>query len=302
MRKLLAGSRGSKLALIQTKQVIDLLDCEVDIKKISTRGDKISDVALTSIKGKGFFTREIDEALLAGEIDLAVHSLKDLPTDFPEGIVLGAIPQRETANDAIVGPYNSLESIPKNAVIGTSSIRRKAEILRHRSDLQVKDLRGNLDTRINKLNRGDYDAIIVSEAGLLRLGYSEYSPLSANYFIPAVCQGALGITVRSDDKSLLNYLSKIEDLPTKVACEAERAYLSTIGAGCQIPAGAHSNLDVITKKYKIHGFISSLDGQKFIESEKECHVNEAKKCAVELAKDLLASGDKIILKSLNECG
>ena len=298
MRRLIAGSRGSRLAIAQTNAIINALDHKVDIKKISTRGDKITDVTLASVEGKGFFTREIDEALLAGNIDFAVHSLKDLPVDLPRGIVLAAIPKRETAKDVIVGPFKDLNSLPKNAIIGTSSIRRKAEILRLRSDVRVKELRGNIDTRIKKLNDGNYDAIIVSEAGMLRLGYTQFNPLSPEIFIPAVCQGALGITVRTDDNDLIEFMTKLEDLPTKIACKAERAFLSELNAGCQVPAGAYSIVNIEKKKYEIYGFVSSTDGSQFIKLHKTEYIDNAKNCAVELAKDLLSSGGNEILKSM----
>ena len=184
MRKLIVGSRGSKLAMTQTTSVAESLDCEVDIKRITTRGDKIQDVALAKIEGKGFFTKEIDDALLNDEIDFAVHSFKDVPTELPEGIIIAAIPKRESPRDTLVGDYSSFDELPKAARLGTSSIRRTAMAKKLRTDINILDLRGNLDTRIKKLKAKSYDAIIVAEAGLKRLGYSDYHALDPKKFIP----------------------------------------------------------------------------------------------------------------------
>ena len=300
MKLLIAGSRGSRLAMVQTKLIIDKLDCDVQINKISTKGDKITDIALSKIEGKGFFTKELDQALFAGEIDFAVHSLKDLPTDLPEGLIIAAIPKRESANDALVGAYKNLNSIPKNAKIGTSSLRRKAEILNFRPDLNVAELRGNIDTRLKKLNEKQYDAIIVAEAGLIRLGYSNYSPLPPNKFIPAVCQGALGITVRKDDKKVLKIISKLEDTPSKIACEAERIFLSNLEAGCQVPAGAYSNLDFKNDAYEILGFISSIDGKHLIKNKLNSKIQDSVSIASKLAKNLLSMGGNEILENIRK--
>ena len=298
MRQLVAGSRGSKLAMIQTQSIINALGSSIKIKKISTKGDKITDVALSKVEGKGFFTREIDIALLKGEIDFAVHSLKDLPTKLPDGLTIAAIPKRELANDALVGPYNNLAELPKNAKVGTSSLRRQAELLKHRPDLNVVDLRGNIDTRIQKLYEGKYDAIIVAVAGLIRLGYKDYHILSANIFIPAVCQGAIAVTTRSDDVEVLKIMSKIEDPITRIICDAERNFLTTLNAGCQIPVGVFSKINSIEKIYNIKGFISSVDGQQFIEGKKKSSLSNAKNTAISLAQSLLKSGGNQILERI----
>lgn len=300
MRRLVAGSRGSKLAMKQTKAIIKALGCKIEIKRISTRGDKITDVALAKVQGKGFFTREIDDALLAGEIDFAVHSLKDLPTDLPEGLLIAAIPKRESAKDVLVGPYNDLTKLPQNAKVGTSSLRRRAEVLKLRPDANIIELRGNVDTRIRKFNEGRYDAIIVAEAGLKRLGYKDYNVLSPEIFIPAVGQGALAVTTRSKDKELLKIMSKIEDPLTRIACEAERSFLTTLNAGCQIPAGAFSKIDLIERTYSINGFISSIDGRQFIKRKEISPINDAKNIAIHLANSLLNSGGSEILKSIRK--
>lgn len=299
MKQLVAGTRGSKLAMAQTSSIIEALGLDIKIEKISTKGDKITDVALAKVQGKGFFTREIDEALLAGKIDFAVHSLKDLPVNLMDGLVIAAIPKRESARDALLGAYKNLSEIPKNAKVGTSSLRRRAEILRNRPDLEIVDLRGNVDTRIRKLNEGQYDAIIVAEAGLKRLGYNNYYPLPPDIFIPAVCQGALVITARRNDKEIINVMSILEDSLTRIVCEAERSFLNTLEVGCQIPAGAFSSINLKTNTYHICGFISSIDGKQFLRGEKSSLFDNAKNTAIRLAEELLNSGGNEILESIS---
>jgi hydroxymethylbilane synthase len=284
--------------MVQTKAIIKALGIKCEIKKISTRGDKITDVALANVEGKGFFTREIDEALLAGEIDFAVHSLKDLPTDLPDGLVISAIPKRESALDALVGSYNDLNKLPQNARVGTSSLRRRAEVLRHRPDIKILELRGNVDTRIRKLSEGNYNAIIVAEAGLKRLGYEDYYTLSPEVFIPAVCQGALSVTTRSSDEKIMKLMSKIEDPITRITCEAERNFLTALNAGCQIPAGAFSTINPDDRTYTLIGFISSIDGKQFVEGMESSDMYETKNAAIRLAKKLLHAGGSKILEKI----
>ena len=262
---MIGGTRGSKLALTQTKWVADQLDCQVQLKTIVTRGDKIHDVNLAKLEGKGFFTREIDEAQQAGEIDFAVHSMKDIPTDLPEGIIIAAIPKRESPLDALVSQYPGLDTLPPGSSVGTSSQRRACQVHHLRPDLIVKDLRGNLDTRVRKQKEGQYDAVIVAEAGLKRLGYSDYLPLDPRRFIPAAAQGGLAITARVDDQATLDILAKLDDPRTRACCEAERAFLTELEGGCQIPAGIYIDIDEPATSYTISGFISSLDGKHHLE-------------------------------------
>ena len=298
MKRLIAGSRGSRLAMIQTKLVADALKFKVEIKKISTRGDKIHDVALAKLEGKGFFTKEIDEALLNNEVDFAVHSFKDIPTELPDGIITAAVPKRESQKDALVGGYKSLDELPLQAKVGTASLRRKSEVLRARPDITLEDLRGNLTTRIRKVSEGMYDAIIVAEAGLKRLGYHDYYSLDPETFIPAACQGALAITVRKDDTEVLDILSKLEDPQARLSCNCERLFLSTLGGGCQIPAGVYTKIDTNAKTFHMLGFISSLNGKRFLRIKDSGSLEERINITKALVRELLDSGGRDIIEEI----
>jgi len=299
---MIAGTRGSKLALTQTKWVADQLACDVEIKTIVTRGDKIHDVNLAKLEGKGFFTREIDEAQVAGEIDFAVHSMKDIPTDLPEGIIIAAIPKRESPLDALVSQYPGLDALPPGSSVGTSSQRRACQVRYLRPDLIVKDLRGNLDTRVRKQKEGQYDAVIVAEAGLKRLGYSDYLPLDPRRFIPAAAQGGLAITARVGDQATLDILAKLDDPGTRACCEAERAFLTTLEGGCQIPAGIYIDIDETATNYTISGFISSLDGKHHLEDRMSGKLDKSlsvlKPEAERLALGLLDKGGLQIINEI----
>ena len=244
------GTRKSLLALWQSNYIADSLrreypECEVVLEKIVTKGDKILDAPLAQIGGKGLFTKEIEEALLTGKIDFAVHSLKDMPTVLPDGLCLTAITERATAGDAFVSnKYASLKDLPAGAVVGTSSLRRKAQLLALRPDLVCQDLRGNVDTRLRKLDEGMYDAVILAAAGLERLGHgdriTELLPVSA--VMPAVGQGALAIECRADDQETRAMLDFLNHLPTVQATNAERALLGLVEGGCQVPLGVHATV------------------------------------------------------------
>ncbi len=303
MRQLIAGSRGSKLALTQTEGIIRDLGLDIPIKVIKTRGDNIQDVALAKLEGKAFFTKEIDDALLAGEIDLAVHSYKDIPTDLPDGITIAAVPIREPSNDAIVGA-KSIEDLPLNANIGTSSLRRQALARHLRPDLKMLDLRGNIDTRMRKQAEGQYDAIIVAEAGLRRMGYpsEEYKPLDGDTFIPAPGQGALGITARADDTEVLELLKKLEHASTRMACDIERSFLTALDGGCQVPAGIYTEIDADGKLVEIKGFISSADGKRFLSETRIGKLSDGIELATGLADNLLRSGGDVLLEELRKGG
>lgn len=304
MRKLIIGSRGSKLAMAQSTKVAASLGIETEIKRITTRGDKIQDVALAKLEGKGFFTKEIDDALLSEEIDLAVHSFKDVPTEIPEGIIIAAIPKRESPRDTLVGPYSSFDDLPLNAKVGTASIRRKAIALSLRPDLDVQDLRGNLDTRVRKQSEGHYDTIIVAEAGLKRLGYSEseYHPLDPLAFVPAAGQGAIAITARENDDFVLEKLATLEDGQTRIASEAERQFIQTLEGGCQVPAGIYTVINDKTKSIELNGFISSLDGKFMIRETSKGPTNKSIDMSNELAQKLLDAGGCEILEKIKQEG
>lgn len=257
MRKIIVGSRRSKLALWQTNWFIDQMKqsgapFEFEIKEIVTKGDRILDVTLSKVGGKGLFVKEIEQALYDKEIDFAVHSMKDMPSAMPPGLVIGCIPPRVDERDAFISnDHVKLADLPTGAVVGTSSLRRSAQILLQRPDLEIKWIRGNVDTRLEKLRAGEYDAIILAAAGLKRLGWSDNTVteyLEADVCIPAVGQGALAIECREDDQELLDALGKLTDDTTWKAVEAERAFLHAMDGGCQVPIAGHAtvNGDTIT--------------------------------------------------------
>ncbi len=297
-----AGSRGSKLAMTQTSQIASAIDADVEVQRIVTRGDRITDVALAKVEGKAFFTKEIDEALLHGEVDFAVHSYKDVPTDMPEGLVVAAIPPRESAKDALVSEFSSLDELPTGARVGTSSLRRQAQVLRARSDVRVLDLRGNVDTRVRKLTEGEYDAIVIAEAGLRRLGYTNYHPIDPGTFIPAAGQGALAVMARADDARVLDLLLPLDDAATRLAVESEREFLSALEGGCQIPAGAHATLDMEAETVSIMGFIATVDGKMSLVDSSSGQASMANEMARTLASRLLTSGGRTILDDIRGGG
>jgi hydroxymethylbilane synthase len=299
---LIAGSRGSKLAMTQTAQIAEAIDADVEIQRIVTRGDKITDVALAKVEGKAFFTKEIDDALMRGEVDFAVHSYKDVPTDLPEGLVVAAIPPRESAKDALVSQFRSLEDLPSGASVGTSSLRRQAQVLRSRNDVRVLDLRGNVDTRVRKLVEGDYDAIVIAEAGLHRLGYTDYHPMDPDAFIPAAGQGALAVTARADDERVLDLLLPLDDAKTRLAVEAEREFLSALEGGCQIPAGAYATVDTGAETISMTGFIATVDGKISLVDTSSGRSSMARELARTLASRLLTSGGRSILDEIRSGG
>lgn len=242
---LIIGTRQSLLAMWQSNYIAGRLreeypGCDVTLKKIVTKGDRILDVPLAKIGGKGLFTKEIEQELLDGTIDLAVHSLKDMPTVLPEGLCLTAITERANAGDAFVSnKYNSIEELPEGSVLGTSSLRRRAQLLARRPDLKIVDLRGNVDTRLKKLDEGQMDAIILAAAGLTRLGHADRIKeiIPQSYCLPAVGQGALAIECRTDNFKVRQMLDFLNDTATKQATDAERAFLGLLEGGCQVPIG-----------------------------------------------------------------
>jgi hydroxymethylbilane synthase len=262
------ASRGSELALWQTRAVEEAIRAaepgvEVEIRVIRTTGDHVQDVPLAKIGDKGLFTRELDAALLAGEADLAVHSLKDVPTRLVDGLEMVAISRREDPRDVVLLPAGrpgSLDSLPPGARVGTSSLRRRAQLCALRPELEVLDLRGNLNTRLEKLDRGDYDAIILAAAGVLRLGWDDRiaERLDAPGWLPAVGQGALGVVARVGDERVLALVAAFHDPLTAACTAAERAFLAALEGGCQVPIGALATID--DEGLTLHGLVADVDG------------------------------------------
>jgi hydroxymethylbilane synthase len=241
------GTRGSALALAQSGQIADAITARtgvpVELVRFTTRGDRIRDRPLPEVGGKGLFTAELEAALRDGRIDLAVHSLKDLPTDDPDGLVLGAIPERADPRDALVGP--SLDALAQGAVLGTGSLRRRVQISAMRPDLDIRDIRGNVGTRLRKRDEGQFDATILAMAGLVRLGIErpDVHALDVGRMIPAVGQGALGVQCRAGDARVLDLLKQVDHEATRHCVTAERAFLARVGGGCNVPAGCHVVVD-----------------------------------------------------------
>ena len=305
-KSIVIGTRGSKLALWQAEHIASRIRerfpaIEVTLKKIVTTGDKILDVPLAKIGGKGLFTKELENAMLSGDIDLAVHSLKDMPTELPEGLMLAAITTRADASDAFVSlGYKSLDELPQGAKVGTSSLRRRAQILKYRSDLETVDLRGNLDTRIKKLENKEMDAIILATAGLKRLGLEQYITqiLPAAICLPAVGQGALAIETRQDDAEVLSVLEFLNDNDTIAAVTAERAYLREVQGGCQVPVGVHG--EVNGDQLLLEATILKIDGTREVREQICGSCSEAEALGIKLAQQMLAAGGKEILDELIE--
>lgn len=301
---LIIGTRQSLLALWQSNHIASLLrkqypDCQVALKKIVTKGDRILDVPLAQIGGKGLFTKEIETELLDGTVDLAVHSLKDMPTVLPEGLCLTAITTRANVGDAFVSnQYASFSELPQGAVLGTSSLRRKAQLLAVRPDLKIVDLRGNVDTRLRKLDEGQMDAIILAAAGLERLGHADRirEIIPTTVCLPAVGQGALAIECRSDNKEVREMLAFLNDLPTKQATDAERAFLGLIEGGCQVPIGVHAEVE--NDNVKIEAVIASLDGSKVLRNNITGPAVNAADLGRKLGQQMLAEGGEQILADI----
>ena len=293
------GSRGSQLALWQARWIqtrIQGFGIETRLEIIHTTGDKITDVALSKVGTKGLFTKEIEEALLSGTIDLAVHSLKDMPTDLPDGLTLSAIPEREDPRDAMVG--RSLNSLALKARVGTSSLRRAAQLRAKRSDLEIENIRGNLDTRLRKLDEGQYDAIVLASAGLRRLGWENRITelLDPDVMCPAVGQGALAVETRSDGGAAEEIAKRLEHRESRIAVTAERAVLRALGGGCQVPIGAYATVDA--DAVHLRAIIVSPDGTEIIRKQASGPVSEAATIGRALGEELLAQGGRQILEAV----
>ena len=303
LRPLIIGSRGSKLALWQAEQARTRLlsldpQLDVHIEIIKTTGDVKND-PLSVIGGKGVFTKELEDALLDGRIDLAVHSLKDLPTILPDRLSIAAICEREDARDALVlrnGSENgSLMNLPHGAVVGTSSQRRLAQLKALRGDVVVRDLRGNVDTRIRKLDEGQYDAVILASAGLVRLGLQERisARIAISEMLPAVGQGAIAIEANSDNEFAVQITSRLDHRETRLACLAERAFLRGLGGGCQLPIAAHAILD--GEVLKLDGLVARPDGSEILRDSLSGSSQDVEAIGSKLADQLISRGARELL-------
>ncbi len=300
------GTRGSKLALTQTEQVVAALqaahpDILFETRVIKTTGDQQSSVPFSEVGTKGMFVKEIEEALLAGEIDFAVHSLKDMPSELPAGLILACIPERADPRDALLSSGATLAELPEGASVGTGSLRRQAQIRAYRPDLEILELRGNLDTRIRKLDEGKYDAIILACAGLERMGWAERitERIPIEISIPAPGQGALALETREGDDRTIDLLRSLNHRETAIAIEAERGFQAALNAGCTVPAGALA--EVRGSVVKVLAVTASVDGSRILRTNVEGNHSEARSLGESAAKKLLAEGaDKLLELLSNE--
>jgi hydroxymethylbilane synthase len=305
--KLRIGSRGSQLALWQANHISALLRARghaVEIEIIHTTGDKITDVPLAQVGtkgglGKGVFTKEIEEALAAGRVDLAVHSLKDLPTELPPGFEIAAITERQDPRDAFCSRlYSRIEDLPQNARVGTSSLRRQAQLKAIRRDLDIHPLRGNVDTRLRKLEQGEYDAIILASAGLKRLGKTELikQVFPAEIMCPAAGQGALGIEIRDGDSATREHLAFLNDDAARAATTCERALLNRLGGGCQVPIGALAELR--NGKLHLDAIVADPNGSKLVRESRDGDLNDPEQLGNAAGEALLRRGGDEILEAV----
>jgi hydroxymethylbilane synthase len=310
MKEIVIGSRGSKLALWQSEWVkarLEALDPRVGVRIeiFKTQGDARTDVPLSAIGGQGAFTKELEVALLDRRVDVAVHSLKDLPTVTPEGLSITATPEREDPRDALVlragsaVQADSLKGLAEGAVVGTSSLRRIAQLRHLRPDVQIKDVRGNVDTRLRKLDAGEYDALILASAGLRRLGLGGRvsAAIGQEEMLSAVGQGSLGVETRADDAETNALVARLDDPRTRAAVTAERALLRSLGGGCQVPIAAHATVE--GGRLKLDGLVAALDGSRVLRESLEGDAGEAERAGEGLAAKLLDRGAGELLKEEN---
>ncbi|MDG5786890.1 hydroxymethylbilane synthase [Evansella sp. AB-P1] len=306
MRKIIVGSRKSNLAMTQTNWVIDRLnelgfDVEFEVKEIVTKGDKILDVTLSKVGGKGLFVKEIEKAMYDGEIDIAVHSMKDLPAAMAEGLTIGAVPKRVDPRDAFISNSGEkLMELPPGSIVGTSSLRRGAQVLAQRPDLEIKWIRGNIDTRLKKCREEEYDAIILAAAGLERVGWTKdivTEFLEPDVCLPAVGQGALGIECRENDSEILDMLAKINDPVTEKVVTAERAFLHTVEGGCQVPIAGYATL-LEDGQVSLTALVASPDGREIF--RESIIGNDPEAIGVEVAQKILNQGAKEVLDKVKE--
>jgi len=307
--KIIIGTRGSELALWQARWVENELKTRypaiaVEMVIIKTTGDKILDSPLSKIGDKGLFTKEIEKALLDNEIDLAIHSLKDVPTQLTPGLVLGAISEREDVRDVFIShpakKYASLNDVPKGGKVATGSLRRKCQLLRHRPDLTIIDIRGNLKTRREKLEQSDWDGMLLAKAGVTRLGWSALisEVFAPTFILPAVGQGALGIEIRESDKELMKLIQPLAHPDTMLSTLGERALLRHLEGGCQIPIGTFGRIE--HDKFVMDAMVGSLDGKRIVSGSIFGEKENAEELGTMLAKELMAKGAKEILDEIRK--
>lgn len=305
MKKITIATRKSQLALWQAEFVKAELqkfhpDLEVEFLAMSTRGDKILDSPLAKIGGKGLFVKELEHAILNGEADIAVHSMKDVPMHFPDGLCLGPICEREDPRDAFISnTYKSFDELPEGAILGTSSLRRQCQLQKARPDIQVKSLRGNVNTRLAKLDAGEFDAIILAAAGMIRLEMPERisSFISPELSLPACGQGAVGIELRSNDPETAAILAVLNHSETATRVIAERAMNTRLNGGCQVPIGGFAQ--IIGERLQMKGLVGAVDGSQMLYAEAEAELDDAEALGVQIAEDLLAQGAAEILAAIN---
>lgn len=315
MRKIVVGTRQSALALTQTGQVVEHLrklcedhgiEAEFELKKIVTRGDRILDVTLSKVGGKGLFVKEIEQALMDGEIDLAVHSMKDMPFELPAGLTVGAVPKREDPRDCLIMREGyGIDDLPQGAKVGTSSLRRASQLQHYRPDLKIEPVRGNIDSRLRKLETEGFDAILLAGAGLHRIGWSDRisAYLEPELCLPAVGQGALCIECRDNDPFILELLSKYRHEETAIAVAAERSFLGRLNGGCQVPIGAYAKLTGEMGRdgrpqIELTGMVGSPDGSKILKDTQRGTDPEA--LGMGLAESLIAKGAAELLAAVQE--
>lgn len=300
------GTRGSQLALWQANWVKAELeklhpDLTVRLHLIKTKGDKILDVPLAKVGGKGLFVKEIEQALLDHQIDLAVHSMKDMPADLPQGLTIGAVPHREDPSDVLISnEHRGLDRLPQGARVGTSSLRRSSQLLHKRPDLAIVPLRGNLDTRLKKISTEHLDAIVLAAAGMKRLGLAQRitESLPITSMLPAVGQGALCIETRVDDEHVAQLIASLNDQDSHTAIIAERAYLKTLEGGCQVPIAGHASVN--GTEITLKGLVASLNGEQIIRETVTGPAESARQMGVDLATQIIAKGGRSLLDSLQE--
>lgn len=305
-RKIKIGTRGSELALWQAEWIKKSLEsfnkgCTYEIEIIKTKGDKIIDVSISKIGDKGLFTKEIEQSLINGGIDMAVHSLKDLPTALPEGLKLGAFSKRAERRDVLISnKYDSLEEIPLNGRIGTGSLRRKSQLLNYRNDLEIVEIRGNITTRLNKLEELNLDGIILAHAGIYRLGLDDYLKqiIDVNIILPAVSQGIIAVEIRNGDEETTELAGSISNKNSEKEARAERAFLRELEGGCQVPIGIHSTIN--GENLILEGMVGSVDGSKIIRDIITGNLSEPEKTGIRLAEMLKKKGALEVLQLIRK--